>query len=378
MILSEGVGEAPYTKRAFDSVRIGDFDVGNGTFGIIKRRLGEWMRLSIPPGSSTPVALWEHTHEDRTDQMNHPVKPEDINSASTFTLGASATCVTPDSNKGAYQQGCSSISPLNAPRLSVFRSRPTLFSSVDKIPQEAWVLMPIVATALLFLELYFWRRSRAGTVITSQARTEVEVTRHQSEGVETTSSHGPVRVTKEYPRDNHPLHKLRRRIVRYKAHKDGAEDTDSGNHMRHLDWNISSTDTLVGHWTGPETSEVSLKTYHDDKHQEGLIELKSRDSTKHLLDPDTGEVIHISPWKSTYDDKENRSTKVKLKSGTVGRAIAQMSVGSAAFVSRQIDEKIMAKDKKEKKEKELIPPQAGDCVTGMITNDTPTGKPTLF
>lgn len=247
-------------------------------------------------------------------------------------------------------------------------------------------------------------RSRTEPVITSQAHTEVEVTRHYSEGAETISSDGPLRFTKEYPGDHHPLGELRRRLLRDRAQEGRRGSVDHDGHLSNLDSNNSSTNTLVDSWTGSEISKVSITTGHDDRHHEGLLELRLTDSANHFLDPKTGEFIHLTPSKCTLDggDKDSAS-KVKLKHGDVSLAVAKLGAGSAAFTSKQIDEKTLAmekkkrakgirgvkeegerklareikeiKEKKEAKEKTLQ--RAGDCITGDITHEIPSAMPTL-
>lgn len=273
-------------------------------------------------------------------------------------------------------------------------------------PMHCLFLLTIILALAIqgFLLLWLLSRSRTEPVITSQAHTEVKVTRLTSEGPETTSSDGPLRFTKDYPRDNHPLGKLRRRLVLDRTLEERPDSTDSDTYLRNVDLKNSSADTLVGSRTGSEISKVSITTGYDDKHHEGLLELKSTDSTKHFFDPNTGEFIHLTPWKCPSDSDDNHSTwKLKLKYGDVGLVLAKLGAGSAAFSSRQVDEKTLAKDNKKRsrgikwvkeegerklvreikgikekidgKEKTVL--RAGDCITDDMILAAPTAKPNL-
>lgn len=257
----------------------------------------------------------------------------------------------------------------------------------------------VILGILLYWLVY---SSRNESVITSQAQTEVKVTRHYSHGAETINSDGPLNFVKNYPGDDHPLGRIRRRLVRDRAQNQSLDSIHSDGYLSNLDSKNSSANTLVGSWTGSEISKVSITTSHDDKNHDGLLELRSTDSTKHFLDPNTGEFIHLTPWKSTIDGDKESTSKAKPKYD-VSHVIAKIGAGSAAFSSKNVDEKTLAKEKKkwpkgikgvkeegerklareikvikEKKDaKDKTPPRAGDCITGNIIQENPTMKPRL-
>lgn len=315
-VISDGVGEAPYTKRGFYSVGARTYLLTNRTVGVMEREVG----LRWKASTSIQYLL-------------------------LFTLS-------------------------------------------------------LVILGLLLIWLV--SQSRTESVITSQAHTEFRVTRHYSEGAETTDSDGSLRFTVDYPGDDHPLGQLRQRLVRERDQDERRDSVDQESYLTTFDSNNNSVNTLVGSWTGSEISKVSITTCHDDRKHEGLLELRSTDSTKHFLDPNTGEFIHLTPWKSIPDDDDKKSTsRAKLKHGDIGHAVASLGAGSAAFSSKQVDEKTLAREKKkwskgikgvkdegerrltkeikeikEKKDaKDKTPPRAGDCITGNLTNESPTAMP---
>lgn len=272
-------------------------------------------------------------------------------------------------------------------------------------PMHCLFLFTITLALAIQGFLLFWlvSRSRTEPVITSQAHTEVKVTTLTSEGPETTSSDGPLRFTKDYPGDNHPLGKIRRRLVLDGAQEERRDSTDSDGYLRYLDSKNSSADTPVGSRNGSGFSKVSITTGYDDKHHEGLFELKSTDSTRHFLDPNTSEFIHLTPWKCPSNSHDNDSTyKLKLKYGDVSHALAKLGAGSAAFSSKQVDKTLAKENKKRSKgikgvkeegERKLAREikgikekidgkkktvlRAGDCITDDMTHAAPTAKPTL-
>ena len=255
--------------------------------------------------------------------------------------------------------------------------------------------------AVLLYWLVYSSRNEPG--ITSQAQTEVKVTRHYSGGAETINYNGPLELTKNYPGDGHPLGEIKRRLVRDRARHEGPDFVHSDGYLSNLDSKNSSANTLVGSWTGSEISKVSIRTSNDDKNRDGLLELRSTDSTRHFLDPSSGEFIHLTPWKSTTVNGDRESTPKAKPKHDVSHVIAKIGAGSAAFTSKNVDEKTLAKEKKkwtkglkevkeegerklareikERKEKkdakDKTPPRAGDCITGNIIQETPTVKPTL-
>lgn len=266
--------------------------------------------------------------------------------------------------------------------------------------------MLLFTSAMLILGvLLYWLvyPSRNEPAITSQAQTEVKVTRHYSDGALTIISDGSLNFTKNYPGDDHPLGEIRRRLVGDRAQNESRDSIHSDGYLSNLDSKNSSANTLVGSWTGSEIFKVSITTSHDQKKHDGLLELRSTDSTKHFLDPDTGEFIHLTPWKSTTVNGDKASTRKAKPKHDVSHVVAKIVAASAAVTSKNVDEKTLAKEKKkwtkgikevkeegerklareikERKEKkdakDKKPPRAGDCITGNIIQETPSAKPTL-
>ncbi len=222
-------------------------------------------------------------------------------------------------------------------------------------------------------------RSPEEVVFTSAAKSEgsVKVTRHYAEGPETMQTEGPVQITRRHPPEDQSPGDLRRRIIqdRYREEEDTLDN--EGGFLWEPSLNNRSEDTLVAAWTESNSREVSIATGPDEGLHEGLIELKPTENTKNFLDPETGVSYHMSPWKSTHDGDEDDKLSLHSKSkpeGTVKRAILGMSVGGAALANgKAIEDKIAQVLEKE----ERVPQQAGDCLAGEVTNEPPTGKPTL-
>lgn len=323
-IIKEGAGEAPYTKRGFYTIGVGTYKLMKRIVDVTKRgvELG-WNASKIEGAASTSTS-----------------------GVSSATTGAFSTVALPASNQPSYlcQSGSQYANTVN---VCIAKTQGT-WTTIH------YLLLSTLALVILGF-LLFWMVSRSRTkVTTSQAR-------YWSEGVETTSSDGPLRFT-DYPGDHHPLRRLRRRFIGDRAQEERHRSVNQDGHSSNLDSNNSSTNTLVGTWTGSETSKFSITTGHDDQHY-----------------------------------------KVKPKHGDVSHLVAKLGAGSAAFTSKQIDEKILAMEKKkrakgirgvkeegerklakeikEMKEKKdakgKTPQRAGDCITGNITHETPSAMPTL-
>ena len=230
-------------------------------------------------------------------------------------------------------------------------------------------------------------------MFSSPARSEasVKITRHYAHGPETVSSEQPVKVTRHHIGDGSPFEGVRRRTVQNTSHHlpNGEEgqvvpgwqpakntnDNEVNKNWNNSTWewvpHNSSASTLINGWTGSEgvaPSKVSVDTGAGEQHHEGLIELKTSNATRNFLDPDTGEVLHLSPWKSTHDnDPEEENSWLKQgRKGTIRRAIANMSVGSASLTSGKAVGDVMIS----KLEVKDPPPQhAGDSLAGLVTNE---------
>ncbi|MCJ1266897.1 hypothetical protein MMC22_006782 [Lobaria immixta] len=368
-VINVGVGEAPYTKRGF-------YSVGAGTYRLTKRIVGVMERGAGIKWNASRIDEWATS----------------ISASGVLTtMGGSSTGTSPTSTRSSdlFQ-----LIPRNLTGLAAWHDD----------TQGTWTLLHLLffISALVtqgFLLFWLVSSSRTHPVNTSPAHTEVTVTRYHREGPATTSSLGPQRFTRDYPRDNHPLGEIRRWLVSQEESRDSIEHDG---YLSDLGSKNSSENTLVGSLTGSEISKVSISTGHDNKHHDGLLEFRSSDSTKHFLDPNTGEFIHLTPWKCPDGGDKDSTAKVKPKHGDISHVVAKLGAGSAAFTLKQIDEKTLEEKKKRskwrnevkeewerklakeikeiKKKKDLkdkSPLRAGDCVTGDITHEAPSGKPAL-
>lgn len=363
------MGEAPYTKRGF-------YSLGAGTYKLTKR---------IFRGMERGAGLNRNAPEYQTSRYSASA------SENLTAMGGSLIWKSPTSIRWSdlFQ-----LISRNLTRLAPWHDD----------AQGTWTLLRLLffISALVipgFLLFWLVSSSRTDPVNTSPAHTEVTLTRYDREGTATTSSLGPRRFTSDYPRDNHPLGEMRRRLVPQEKRRDSIEHDG---YLNNLGSNNSSENTLIGSLIGPEISRVSISTGHDNKHHDGLLEFRSSDSTKHFLDPNTGELIHLTPWKCPDGGDKDSTAKVKPKHGDVSHVVAKLGAGSAAFTFKQVDEKTLEDKKKfskwrnEAKEewerklakeikemmkkkdvKDKSPLRAGDCVTGDITNEAPSGQPTL-
>lgn len=221
----------------------------------------------------------------------------------------------------------------------------------------------------------FSRYWRIEEVFTSPVRSDWQLTRHHQEGPETVSGEG-YRIIWRNPEDDHPLGQLRHKI---RSSQPNAVDNSTGE----LTWQSQNTseDTLVGVWKDTKwgTSKVSLTNDAYDEKHENLFELETEGPNKTFFDPETGEFIHLTPWKSTGDE-EVRGLKPDGK-GSAKRALAQMTLGGTGWaggknIDDQLAEELQANSKGIEK-KESKPHEAGDCITGHMVNEMPSAKPTM-
>ena len=179
------------------------------------------------------------------------------------------------------------------------------------------------------------------------------------------------------PEDDHPLGQLRQGI---RSSQPNAVENPTGEPI----WQSHNTseDTLLGPWnhTKWSTSKVSLTTDTSDERHDNLIELETEGPNKTFFDLETGEFIHLTPWKSTgYEEVHGLKPDGK---GSTKRALIQMTLGGAGLaggknIDDQLAEELQA-NSKAAESKNLNQHQAGDCVTGDMANDSPSGKPTML
>ena len=223
--------------------------------------------------------------------------------------------------------------------------------------------------------IIFRRYWRTEEVFTSPVRSDWQFTRHHQAGPETVSGEG-YRMIRCNPEDDHPLGQLRQGI---RSSQPNAVENPTGEPT----WRSHNTskDTLLGPWKDTKwgTSKVSLTTDTSDERHDNLIELETEGPNKTFFDPETGEFIHLTPWKSTgYEDVHGLKPDGK---GSTKRALIQMTLGGAGWagdknIDDQLAEELQANSKSVESDK-LKQHQAGDCVTGDMANKAPSGKPTM-
>jgi len=257
--------------------------------------------------------------------------------------------------------------------------------SVAMIMALATVLAVIVGGVVMVMLAR--KKSESEKAFTSPARFEVrdiQVTKDNESGPETVASGEGYWVVKHNPDEQHYLGQLRNRIRNSQA---GLEDMSESDQDLRLS-RTSSENTLVGPWVPSKkslTSKVTLHTTNDEEGQryEGLIELRSRGDTKNFFNSETGEFIHLAPWKSTQENDEESGDEGRHEKskGAIKHALAQMAAGATAFAGgTTIDDAML--DELEKMDtignvtKEKIPQRAGDCLAGLVTNEAPSGRPT--
>ena len=222
------------------------------------------------------------------------------------------------------------------------------------------------------LSLIIFRRYwRTESVFTSPVRSEPSDWQWQhQEDSQTVGGQGQgYRLIRRNPEDSHPLGQLRKHIRRSQPNAvenpTGEPPWESRN---------SSEETLSDPWKNARwgTSKVSLKSHTSEEKHENLIELKTEGPNKTFFDPETGEFLHLTPWKSTGNE-EVHGLRPDRK-GSIRRAFAMMTLGGAGWaggksIDDQLAEELQANSK--------IVAQAGDGITGDLINEVPSGKPTV-
>ncbi len=247
--------------------------------------------------------------------------------------------------------------------------------------------LTIISVLLLFGLWFFWRargKSKDEEVFTSAARSDhsdLHFTRHYDDGAQTISGQGV--ITKQKPEDENYPGEVRRRLRTSEDRE--SQDTNSVSETSWASHNTSA-DTLVAPWQGSRrASTVSLRDRSKNEKHEGLIELDVAGKRKAFFKPSTGEFFHISPWKSTHSDSEDSDDddrfgrKAEEKHST-HRALGQMVAGGVSWaVGKRVDQELAERlQRKVDNRKHRQPPQrAGDCLAGEVTNEWPTGKPTI-
>lgn len=243
------------------------------------------------------------------------------------------------------------------------------FHQALSISRTFWLLIPAFATIVLgaILLAVARRRSRDREPFQSAARNDVLVTRAKGKETETVAEHN-VRVVKHNADHDHYPGDLRRRFQPLPAENDeGVIDSSIS----------SSSETLINPPTGSDPRKVSITDRSANKTHDDLIELKTTGDNKTYFDPETGEFIHLTPWKSPHKDdnesKDNHSDKAATKKDTA-QAIARMATGIGAYAGGKDVDDALEREITDA-ESRRIAQRAGDCLAGLVTNEQPSGWP---
>lgn len=211
----------------------------------------------------------------------------------------------------------------------------------------------VIAMCLMLLIRY---QSRTETVFQSAARNEesIQVTQHYPGGPETESLSGPLELSWSIPPTGETINKVRRRLVHNIHAKEAAIKSKIS--LRPATASSSSS-TLLGDRLWPKASE----------HHDGLIELKRKNGTRNFLVPETGETLHLSPWKSRKESRDDEDEDGELDRGDVSRVITQMGVGSAVFGGGAAAERAL--HEQAQAEPNQHPRQMGDTLASLLTNE---------
>lgn len=217
----------------------------------------------------------------------------------------------------------------------------------------------LCAAAVLLSHLR--RTSPAEPVVHSPARTEGSTIHHCYPDGHSVKDHtGPVEIEKRQP----GLGSALRHRLRQKAH-DKKTDIKSKVSWSSVSANSSAATLVEGGDEGNEKHDE-----HHDEHHDGLIELKQTNGTRNFIDPETGQTLHLAPWKSTHDSSEEEEEQdpfEKLEKGTIQRKLTEMSIGSATLGGGTAAE--ISLHEKAQAEKRKQSQQMGDSLAGLVSNE---------
>ena len=244
-----------------------------------------------------------------------------------------------------------------------------IVDSTLNLSSAAILLTSTVVIGVLLLIVFrpYWRFEE---VFTSPVRSDWQFTRHHQEGPETVSGEG-YHIVRRNPEDEHPLGQLRQRIR--SSQPNAVENPTSEPVSRSQN---AFEDTLFGPWkdTTWGTSKVSLTNDASNETRDNLIELETEGPSKTFFNPESGEFIHLTPWKSTGGE-ESHGLQPDGE-GSAKRALAQMTIGATGLAAgKSIDDQLAIELQANSKGREKH--QAGDCVTGHMTNEEPSAKSTM-
>ncbi|KAL8823096.1 MAG: hypothetical protein Q9191_006180 [Dirinaria sp. TL-2023a] len=197
----------------------------------------------------------------------------------------------------------------------------------------------------------------------ARANPSVTITQTDADGELRNYYTGPMSITTSKPPDGETIGDVRRRL-KNKFHE--KEDKM----RRKVSWNPSDASSSVSTLVNNEHS-ADGEVQHS-----GLIELKPKGQKRNFFDPDTGELLHLSPWKSRKQSQESEESDESLDEGEVHKMITQMGVGSAVLGGGTAAEEQL--HKKAQAESENRPQQMGDSLAGLVTNDEFSAKDALL
>lgn len=211
----------------------------------------------------------------------------------------------------------------------------------------------------IILLLYLRQAPPTETVFQSPARSEgsVRITHDHPEGPLIDEPKGPIEIRRRQPSTS----SLIRHRLKQKAHDTKTDIKSKVSWGPGLDSGNSSAVTLV--------EEESDQSKEHDEHHDGLIELKQTNGTRNFFDPDTGETLHLAPWKSTHDssDEEEDEHLDHLEKGTIQRKLTEMSIGSAMLVGGKAAETSIHEQAQAEKKKQSQ--QMGDSLAGLVSSE---------
>lgn len=180
------------------------------------------------------------------------------------------------------------------------------------------------------------------------------VTQHYAGVLGNESLSGPLESTQSSPPIGNTISNVRRRLVHDIHDRDSV--TNSKISLRPSIAARSTTTLSKGNWW------VTEGEYYG-----GVIEFKGTKDTKTLLDPQTGETVRLSRWKSRKGSRDEKDGDENLGKGDVHRIITQMGVGSVFFGCGTVATKALYE--KTQGEPNQQPQQTGNTLADRVAND---------
>lgn len=211
----------------------------------------------------------------------------------------------------------------------------------------------ILAVWLMF---YLRYQSRTETIYQSAAKTEgsVQVTQRYAGVTEIQNFSSPLEVAQSIPPSGNTISNVRQRLVHDIHDRDSV--TNSRISLRPSIAGSSTTTLSKGNWW------VTEGEYYD-----GVIEFKGSKDTKTLVDPQTGETLHLSRWKSRKRSRDEKDEDQDFGKGDVHRIVTQIGVGSVFFGGGTAATKALYE--KTQGEPNQQPQQIGIMLASRVAND---------